>query len=126
MLFALYLIVNYAKRIIVTQAKSAVPDGVVSVAHDVLAAVAALERRYDGSIPDGVRLAARLGSAEIVERLVAAGQRAFYRSMVLGQHDIIRRRRAEGSFYPALIDDLRTYRAGWRHWHRRCHDRNAR
>jgi hypothetical protein len=39
--------------------------------------------------------------------------------MVLGQLDIIRRRRAEGSFYPALIDDLRTYRAGWRQWQRR-------
>jgi hypothetical protein len=89
------------------------------VAHDVLAAIADLERRYDGSIPDAARRVARLGSAEIVQRLVAAGQLAFYRSMVLGQLDIIRRRRAEGSFHPALIDDLRTYRAGWRQWQRR-------
>jgi hypothetical protein len=89
------------------------------VAPDALAAIADLERRYDGPIPAEVRLVARLGSADIVERLFAEGQSAFYKSLVRGQLRIIRRRRAEGSFYPALVDDLRTYRQGWRRWHRR-------
>lgn len=95
------------------------------MAHDALAAIADLERRYNGPVPEGLRLVARLGSADIVERLFAAGQAAFYKSMVLGQLDIIRRRRAEGSFYPALIDDLRTYRTGWRRWQYRSRSLRA-
>jgi len=86
---------------------------------DLLARLAELERRYDGPVPEGLRLAAHLGSADAVERLFAAGEAAFYKSMVLGQLDIIRRRRADGSFYPALLADLRCYREGWRYWNRR-------
>jgi hypothetical protein len=89
------------------------------VATNVLAAIADLERRYDGPIPPELRLAVRLGSADLVERLFAEGQAAFYKAMVLGQLRIIRLRRAEGNFYPGLVDDLRTYRRGWRRWHRR-------
>jgi hypothetical protein len=89
------------------------------VAPDVLAAIADLERRYDGPIPAELRLVARLGSADIVERLFAEGQAAFYTSMVLGQLRTIRGRRAEGSIYPGLVDDRRTYGQGWRRWRRR-------
>lgn len=88
--------------------------------HDLLARLAELERCYDGPLPEGVRLAARLGSAEAVERMVAAGEAAFHRSMLLRQIDIIRRRRADGTFYPALLADLRFYRDAWRRWHRRA------
>jgi hypothetical protein len=88
--------------------------------HDLLARLAELERCYDGPVPEGLRLAARLGSAEAVELLFAAGEKSFYRSMVTRQIEIIRRRRADGSFYAALIDDLRYYREAWRRWHRRA------
>lgn len=87
--------------------------------HDLLTRLAELEQRYDGPIPEGLRQAAQEGSAEAVELLFATGEAAFYKSMVLGQLAIIRRRRADGSFYPSLLADLRYYRDGWRHWHRR-------
>lgn len=78
--------------------------------------MADLERRYDGPIPAPLRQVARLGSVEAVELLYAEHQAAFYRDMVLGQIAIIRRRRAAGSWYPSLHDDLRFYRAGWHRW----------
>lgn len=80
--------------------------------------LAALERRYDGPIPEPERLAAELG-APALALLLAAGNARFFRCMVRQQVATIRRRRAEGSFYPALIDDLLLYRACWRIWHRR-------
>lgn len=83
-----------------------------------LAALAELERRFNGPIPEPLRRAARLGSAERVELLHAEGQRAFFRSMLRGQVRIIRQRRLDGSFYPALLADLALYREGWRRWHR--------
>jgi hypothetical protein len=91
------------------------------VAPDGLAAIADFERRDDGPIPAELRLVARLGLADIVDRAIfAEGQPAFYcKSMVPGQLRFIRGSRAEGSFYPGLVDDLRTYRQGWRRWHRR-------
>ena len=85
---------------------------------DTLARLAELERRYDGPIPEPLRLAAHLGSADAVAQLFAAGEAAFHRSLVARQIAIIRRRKADGSFYPALLDDLRLYREGWRQWHR--------
>jgi hypothetical protein len=88
--------------------------------HDLLARLAELERRYDGPVPDGLRLAAHLGSAGSVELLFAAGEAAFYKSMVLRQLAIIRRRRADDSFYASLLSDLRYYRDLWRHWHGRA------
>ncbi|MGO8919863.1 MAG: hypothetical protein ACLQJR_28520 [Stellaceae bacterium] len=87
--------------------------------HDLLARLAEIERCYDGPVPEGLRLAAHVGSAEGVELLFAAGEEAFYRSMVMRQLEVIRRRRADGSFYAALLEDLRYYRDGWRRWHRR-------
>ena len=92
--------------------------------HDLLARLAELERCYDGPVPEGLRLAAHLGSAEAAEVLFAAGEEAFHKSMVTRQLEIIRRRRADGSFYTSLLDDLQHYRDAWRQWHRRA--RNAR
>lgn len=88
---------------------------------DTLARLAELERRYDGPVPDNLRLAAHLGSAAAVELMVVAGELAFWKSLALRQIDVIRRRRADGSFYESLVDDLRTYRDGWRRWNRRSH-----
>lgn len=83
-----------------------------------LAALATLERRYDGPIPEPLRQAARLGGAAALRRLEAVGQAAFFKAMVLGQLRAIRRRRADGSFYPALVADLALYRREWRRWRR--------
>jgi hypothetical protein len=87
---------------------------------DSLARLAELELRYDGPIPDALREEARLGSAEAVERLFATGQAAFLRSLIRGQIALIRRRRSDGTAYPALIRDLLLYRSEWRAWQRRC------
>jgi hypothetical protein len=80
---------------------------------------AELERRYDGPIPEPEQLLARFGSAAAAEALVAAGNAAFYRSMLRQQIATIRRRRAAGSAYPALLGDLRLYRDRWRYWQRK-------
>ena len=84
-----------------------------------LARLAELERRYDGPVPEHLRRAAHLGSAAAVEFLAAIGEACFWRSMVRGQIAIIRQRRSDGSWYPALVSDLRLYRDTWRFWHRR-------
>ena len=86
---------------------------------DVLATLATLENRYSGPVPEGLRRAARLGSAELADFLLAEGQVHFYRSMAWGQLQIIRRRRADGSFHPRLIADLRYYREALCRWRRR-------
>ncbi len=83
-----------------------------------LAALRELERRFNGPIPEPLRQAALLGSAERVALLHAEGQRAFFRSMLRGQVATIRRRKADGSFYPMLLTDLAAYRERWHYWHR--------
>ena len=87
---------------------------------DTLAAIAALERRYNGPVPEGLLLAARFGSAQSAELLLAEGQAAFFKTMVLAQIRIIRERRSDGSFYPALLADLALYRRCWRRRQRQC------
>ena len=86
--------------------------------HDPLAETAELERRYDGPVPPPLRLAARLGSARAARRLQAEGQAAFFTAMIRGQLRAIRLRRADGSFYPALLADLALYRRERRRWRR--------
>jgi len=72
-----------------------------------------LHRFYDGEIPESERRAALLG-AETVEIMAAVGQVAFFKSAIKAQVRIIRARRADGSFYPALIADLQLYRRRFR------------
>lgn len=79
-----------------------------------------LERAYNGPIPPGLLDIARYGSPWIVSLLDAAGRRAFYAEAVRSQIRIIRKRRRDGSFYVALLDDLRLYRSAFRAAHRRC------
>lgn len=76
-----------------------------------------LEQIYDGPIPGCVLTVLRFGSHEMVALVRARGELAFFRSMVRGHIKIIRSRRADGSFYPALIDDLQLYRQHFRKWH---------
>jgi hypothetical protein len=87
---------------------------------DPLAALAELERRFNGPIPEPLRLAAQLGSAELCRLRQAEAQAAFLKTLLRDQVRLIRRRRAEGSFHPSLLDDLRLYRRRWRHWQRRA------
>ena len=86
--------------------------------YDPLPAYAELERRYDGAIPPPLRLVARLGSARAVRSLQAEGQAAFFTAMARGQLRAIRLRRADGSFYAAMLADLALYRRERRRWRR--------
>lgn len=82
-----------------------------------------LELRFNGPVPEPLRMAARYGSAMRLALLEAEGQSAFFRAMVLGQIEIIRHRRRDGSFYPALLTDLALYRERWRYWRRNAQAR---
>jgi len=73
---------------------------------------------YDGPIPPAVLAVARYGSPEMVLLMRARGEAAFFRSMILGQVKTIRARRTDGTFYPALLTDLRWYRHHFRGWNR--------
>src|SRR5260221_5181983 len=79
---------------------------------------AELHQLYDGPIPPAALAVARFGSPEMVALVRAHGETAFFRSMVLGQLKTIRMRRADGTYYPALLDDLRLYRRQFRGWNR--------
>jgi len=83
---------------------------------DPLPALDALERRTDGPIPEEARRVARCGSALRLRFFEAVGQADFFRRMARGQLDIIRRRQMDGSFYPALVEDLALYRREYAHW----------
>lgn len=82
--------------------------------------LAELERAYNGPVPPLLLDIARYGSPSAVDLLYAAGRRTFYAEAVRSQIRIIRKRRSEGSFYPALLDDLRLYRNAFRDAQRRC------
>jgi hypothetical protein len=83
-----------------------------------LSRLAALERRYDGPPPPAQRCVALAGASGRHAWLQAAAETAFFRTMILGQIQAIRARRADGSFYPALLSDLALYRRHWRAWRR--------
>lgn len=83
---------------------------------DTLERLSSLEQFYDGVIPDPVRQVALHGSAEMVALLQATGNATFYRGMARGQIDLIRKRRADGTFYPYMLADLRLYVAQARKW----------
>ena len=76
---------------------------------DTLDRLNQLHRTYDSGIPAAMLAVAQLGSAEAVALVQAEASVDFYRRMVRGQIDIIRKRRADGSFYPALLKDCRDY-----------------
>jgi len=77
-----------------------------------------LHQLYDGPIPPIVLAIANYGSPEMVLLMRARGEAAFFRSMILGQVKTIRARRTDGTFYPALLTDLRWYRHQFRGWNR--------
>src|SRR5258708_27734166 len=77
---------------------------------------AELHQLYDGPIPPAALAVVRFGSPEMVALIRARGEVAFFRSMVLGQLKTIRIRRADGTYYPALLADLQSYRRQFRNW----------
>ncbi len=80
-----------------------------------------LEAQFNGPIPTALLAVAHLGTPEAVAFFQAGAATEFYRRMVHSQVEIIRNRRLDGSFYPALLKDLRHYRE-----HYRAHRRLAR
>lgn len=89
--------------------------------------LAEAENFYDSEIPQPVRDLIRYGSMAAKHLARCRGEAEFFRSMILGptgrgreggQIATIRRLRADGSFYPHLIDDLRLYLSSWRQWRR--------
>jgi hypothetical protein len=76
-----------------------------------------LESLDNGPIPDHARAVARLGTPAMVMLVRARAETAFFRGMVRGQLRAIRRRRADGSAYPALYEDLALYLRHSRAWH---------
>jgi hypothetical protein len=90
----------------------------MSAHHASLSALNRLHRTYDGPVPEPLRRAALLGSAEHAALIGAEGNRRFYKEFVRRQVDNIRRRRAEGSCRPHHLTDLLFYRDGWRRYHR--------
>jgi hypothetical protein len=77
---------------------------------EALQTLAELERRYDGPIPEPLRNAARLGSAEQVLTVEALGQADFFATLLRNQIQAIRRARAGGTARPNLWADLALYR----------------
>jgi len=73
-------------------------------------------RLLDHAIPAASLVVTRFGSPEMIALICARGEVAFFRSMVLGQIKTIRMRRAGGTFYPALLADLQSYRRQFRSW----------
>ena len=83
---------------------------------ECLEALSALERRFDGPIPDCLREATFLGGLALPALLRAEAQVCFFASLIRGQIAIIRQRRANGTFYPELVSDLGFYRGRRRVW----------
>src|ERR1700761_7884738 len=77
-----------------------------------------LHQTYDGPIPQHALDVARLGSSLMVELVRAEGQARFFKSMLTGQFAAIRGRKADGSYYPSMANDLALYLREWRRWRR--------
>ena len=72
--------------------------------------LAELEARFDGIIPPDLLAIAQIGSPEMAALMAAIGNVEFYRNMTLRQIETIRARREDGTYYSALLTDLRFYR----------------
>lgn len=83
---------------------------------DPLAAMAELERRYDGPIPEMQRRAVLLGSACAAQHHHAAAQARFFAGRLRRQVRAIRLCRADGGVVPGMIADLALYRRECRRW----------
>jgi hypothetical protein len=93
-------------------------EGKLADSNDVLSAMAALERRYDGPIPEPLRQIARDGSTDRRLLIEADGQTDFFTSLIRDQIEAIRRARRGGPIPGRLLDDLKLYRRHEFWWRR--------
>jgi hypothetical protein len=84
----------------------------------VLDALAALERRYDGPLPQPVKLIAIHGSAARWSLIEAASEAEFFSALIRGQLRAVRLLRRRGPVPAALYADLRLYRRRRQWWRR--------
>jgi hypothetical protein len=94
----------------------------LAAATDLPDAMAALEWRYDGPIPEPLRKIARYGSADRRLLLEAEGQADLFAALTRDQIAAIRRARSDGPIPSRLLADLKLYR-GQECWWRREADR---
>ena len=88
---------------------------------DPISRLSELEQRFDGVIPPDLLAIAQIGSPEMAALLQAIGNTEFYRNLTLRQIEAIKARKADGSFYSAMLADLRFYRR-----YHRAHRRHLR
>jgi hypothetical protein len=84
----------------------------------VLAALAELERRYDGPIPAPLRSLAGFGSIERVSAAEAEREADFFTGLVRGQIVALRHWRRYGIALPGLEHDFALYWRRRRWWRR--------
>jgi hypothetical protein len=84
----------------------------------VLETLAALERRYDGPIPEPLRQLAYFGSITGQRLAEADGQRDFFTRLVRDQLKALRRARRAGAESAGLAHDLAFYRRRRQWWRR--------
>jgi hypothetical protein len=94
-------------------------------AAQALGALAALERRYDGPIPEPVKRIAIHGSAARWSSIEAVSQAEFFSAMIRGQLDAIRRFQRHGTVPAHLYADLALYRRHRQRWRREVARRSA-
>ena len=58
----------------------------------------------------------RAGGEAALALIEATGQAAFFKNMAKGQLEIIAKRKADGSFYPELVEDLELYQREQKRW----------
>ena len=87
-------------------------------AKNVLMAIATLERRYDGPIPEPLRQFALHGIPEARLHAEALGQANVFAALIRSQIEAIRRARGDGPLPMRLLDDLKLYRREEYWWRR--------
>jgi hypothetical protein len=78
----------------------------------------ALERRFDGPVPEAERSLLLLGSVTAMVQRQAKTEAAFFAALVRRQIHAIRGRRSAGSMPADLLEDLASYRRQRRAWRR--------
>ena len=87
-------------------------------AADSTDAMAALEWRFDGPIPEPLRKIALCGSPGRRLLIEAEGQADFFAAMIRDQIEAIRRARRDGPVQGRLLADLKLYRRQEYRWRR--------
>ena len=92
----------------------------MSTAARALDALAELEQRYDGPIPEPLWRLARFGSIKPLRLMEAESQAAFFTRLARDQHAALRHARRVGLVPTGLTHDLALYRRRRRWWRRKA------